>query len=109
MTEQALIQILASLAIPDTLTNRNQLHVLIGAFEKFVERNARYQDVWRESGWKGSLFDMRKKLTRIWRVFWRGEPTAQIDLECDDAYDLINFTVFFIRNVKDDNQWGQWG
>lgn len=86
-----------------------QLRVLLEALRKFGERNERYKDVWKESGWKGSLFDMRKKLTRLWRVFWRDQPIQTIDLECDDAYDLINFTAFFIRNVKDDNQWGQWG
>ena len=93
----------------DNQTNLEQLQVMTAALRKFGERNQRYKDVWKESGWKGSLFDMRKKLTRIWRVFWRGEPTEQIDWECDDAYDLINFTAFFIRNVRDNNQWGQWG
>lgn len=109
MTGADLDVILDQLRVEKTTTNVHQLNVLLGAFEKFVQRNERYKDVWRESGWKGSLFDMRKKLTRIWRVFWRSEPEQQIDLECDDAYDLINFTAFFIRNVKDDNQWGQWG
>jgi hypothetical protein len=85
-----------------------QLAVLLEAFAVFVERNKRYRDVWKKSGWKGSLFDIRKKVTRMWSVFWHGHPDEKAK-ECDDAIDSINFAAFFVRNVRDNNELGDWG
>jgi hypothetical protein len=52
---------------------------------------------------------MRKKMDRIWSQFSQyrsDEDVSQEDL--DSALDLLNFTVFFIRQVRADERNGSW-
>jgi hypothetical protein len=98
---------LASLGYPEDDAHVEQFRVLMEAFDVFMERNARYRDVWKGSGYRGSLFDLRKKITRMWSVFWQGHPDEKAK-ECDDALDVINYAAFFVRNVRDGNEYGNW-
>lgn len=84
-----------------------QAEVMLGALRIFAERNARYKDGWATAGWRGVLFDLRKKTERLWRQFWHGQLTIA---SVDDAYDLINFAAFFIRaQASGLSEWGTWG
>lgn len=86
-----------------------QLAVFYEAYALYRERNLQHQDVWKESGWMGMMVDMRKKMDRLWKqyTYYRSdEMVAQEDL--DSAFDLLNFTVFFIRQVRDDDRNGSW-
>lgn len=88
-------------------TTVEQMSIMRRALELFDERNnseAGYEDLWKSYGWGDSLLHMRSKLSRVERRF-REQAGAQQDL--DDAYDLINYTVFFIRNVLAGNQDGE--
>lgn len=58
-----------------------------------MERNAHHRGSWEREGWKGTLFNVRRKLERVWDRFWKSNE-AQSDL--DDAYDLINYTALMI-------------
>lgn len=77
-------------------TDRSQLQVLGEAFEKFQERNAKYKDLWKEGGVSDSVHHIHHKATRV-RVIGSTDPGAAID----DAIDLLNYTVFFVRNTRD--------
>lgn len=77
--------------------------VLNEALNIFIERNGKRQDGWKEAGWKGNLVEMRKKLDRLWAA-WDSPDKKDID----EALDLINAAVFYIRCVKEDNKNGNW-
>lgn len=97
-------------------TNREQMAVFLDAMTIFQERNARYGDLWKEYGWRGNLLHVQSKAARVRRVWWDGHRIQVPDLgtavdhlqsDLDDAYDLLNYTVFFIRNVEDGNELGR--
>jgi hypothetical protein len=48
---------------------------------------------------------MRHKMARLWKQFWQSETGSIEDL--DNAFDLIVYTTFFIRNVVDKNSRGK--
>ena len=73
------------------------------------------RDIFRQSGWRGALVDMHKKFDRVWGRFWgqdivHGASSSEDDLNklLDDAYDLLNYTGFFIQQVLDNNPDGEW-
>lgn len=90
---------------PVTETNVAQMRAYLEAFGIFVQRNSVYEDLWKSYGWMDSLTHVRSKAMRLVRKFWRDNPTEDETL-LDDAFDLINYTVFFIRNWRDRNKWG---
>ena len=62
---------------------------------------------WQAAGWRGQLFEMRKKLERVWWRSWKNGIRAP-----DSAWDLINYSGFYLRanawNEPGDG-WGRWG
>lgn len=98
---------LQALDIPVTESAAEQMRIMAQALLVFHERNQRYRDLWKGDGYRGSLFQMKGKLLRMWSIFWTGHPDPE-SLKCDDAVDLINYTCFFIRNVEAGNEHGQW-
>ena len=58
---------------------------------------------------------MHKKFDRVWAQFQNKDvvlpvpfSTNDMDKLLDDAYDLLNYTGFFIQQVEDNNPDGQW-
>jgi hypothetical protein len=84
---------LKAMGIEASETNLRQLAILVRAYYKFVERNAKYKDLWAEYGIDDSLLHIKSKAARIVRLVAEDGLGADID----DAIDLINYTVFFIR------------
>jgi hypothetical protein len=82
-------------------TDRAQGEVLIEALEIFLERNAKRADLWKQFGWQDSALHLRSKALRIALAL---EKDLDIDPEdvLDDAIDIINYAVFFVRNVRGD-------
>jgi len=79
---------------PDEIGYREQAEVFVEAFRIFVERSERHGDSWKQSGWRGALFDSRKKMDRLWQEFMvNDEPPRDLD----SALDLLNFVAFFVR------------
>lgn len=65
---------------------------------------------WKEAGWRGQLYEAQKKMRRVWACWWRSKPYAYMD----DAFDLLNYTGFFIRLARqykegEDDGWGTYG
>jgi hypothetical protein len=102
--EETIARVLQEIRADVTEENSAQMRVLLEAFDIYLERDKRYKGVWKGSGYLGSLFDLRKKITRAWQVFWVGEGDGNID----DGLDIINFAAFFVRNVRSGNRQGNW-
>jgi hypothetical protein len=93
--------------LPELHTDDPQMDVFMKAMLIYYERQEEHGDaVWQASGWKGMLVDMRKKLDRLWFKYWGEVPTNEVNL--DSAYDLLNYTAFFIRQVEANNPDGKW-
>lgn len=84
-------------------TNESQAMVLNRALDIFKERNETRRDAWMDAGSIGNLVEMRKKLDRLWAA-WEN-PTEK---DVDEALDLINAAVFWIRCSEMGNISGGW-
>lgn len=88
-------------------TTSDQLEVFMQAVCIFAERNRVYADGWKQYGCKGNLISVAGKTDRMMRVWFEvvdGNPIHKDDL--DDAFDLLNFATFFIRNYREGNMVG---
>lgn len=72
----------------------------------FVQREEKYQDGWRARGWLGNTCDILRKTTRIRSMFWDGDHDPEEVGNSDDVVDLMNYCVFFLRNVDEGNRTG---
>jgi len=79
-------------------TDAEQLSELIRCFELFRERNERYQDLWKQGGIEDSIHHIRSKSAR---VIWASThlSLAQQVEAIDDPQDLVNYSVFYMRNL----------
>jgi hypothetical protein len=85
-----------------------QMAVFVRCFQIYRDRQEQHGDpVWQASGWRGMLVDMRKKLDRLWYATWDADDET-VMLALDSAFDLINYTAFFIRQAEDANRDGSW-
>jgi hypothetical protein len=75
-----------------------QLTVFVDAWRIFRNRSARHGEGWKNSGWRGALFDMHKKMDRLWNEFMLSKSPPS---DYDSALDLMNFAAFFIRGRRD--------
>ena len=94
----------ADLEITDT--NREQMAVFLDCMNLFQERNSKYGDMWKEYVWRGNMLNVQSKAARVRKVWWDSKDPYGNNMDCDDAYDLINYAAFFIRNVGADNELG---
>lgn len=83
----------------NTDSELEQLNVLLEAFGLFQERNARYNDLWKEGGTPDSLHHMKSKHARTQASGATDTPEQQLE-RLDDPLDLINYTVFYILNLR---------
>jgi hypothetical protein len=58
---------------------------------------------WRDGGWRGLVYELRKKIDRLWYRSWLGR---QFD---KDMYDVINYAGFYIRLKCHGEPWGTKG
>lgn len=95
--------------------------ILSRAASIFAQRQEQYGDQWKQYGWRGCLYNARRKAERAWRTLWNAKPdmvevTAFQDREphlvpgtmpdTDDLYDLINYAAMAIMAVADNNRDG---
>jgi len=67
--------------------------VLFEAVALYEEREKKYKGLWKEGGVADSLRHITSKSARVHAI---GEGRTDLD----DALDLINYTVFLIRNFR---------
>jgi hypothetical protein len=102
---KATVHFLEALGIEPTSEALTQLNVLV---EALLIHNSRkiYGTVWQRYGWLSNLLSIARKADRLMQTFWFGPGSLDHKPSTDDAYDLINYAVFFIRNVEADNARG---
>lgn len=96
--------ILLDRGIEDTDDVRRQLLVMIEALRIYSEREEKYAGAWKEYGALNNLVRLSTKVKRLTNRYWKHHVEADPDPDLDDAYDAINYAVFFIRQAKE----GQW-
>ncbi len=112
---------------PEELSQSNdeQAQIFKEAMDIYRERNAKYGDAWRRSGWRGTLTDLRRKIERAWSFLWSAEPHDKVEItqmgssepeyadgdpvDVDDLFDIINYAAFSIRAVREGNRDGYGG
>jgi hypothetical protein len=93
-------------------TGRSDVHrqaqVLLRALVLYAERNERYHDNWRRSGWRGVVVRIRERSDRLWDAMWPGGiPYGPGPI--DDAIDMINFAAFLVRAIDGETtRDGEW-
>lgn len=76
-------------SVPSVQEHRDVLSEVVAVF---LERNGRYQDLWRTMPKEESVLSMVHKMRRIEALSVRG-------VDCrDDVLDLMNYCTFFIMN-----------
>lgn len=87
--------------------------VLRRALAIFEQRNEQHQDNWRREGWRGALFNLRRKAERAWDALWDLDPndldSQYLDQHLDDALDCINYAALIVRAIEEGNRDGTGG
>lgn len=92
--------LMAYIGVPNTPTNLNQLVVLLDAWAMFIRKNKRHHDLWKQFGWHDSALHIRSKAARVALVL-RSDLDVQPEDVLREIPDLINYSVFFLRNVRE--------
>jgi hypothetical protein len=85
-------------------------YILDEALAIYEERSKLYGDQWRKYGWRGCLYNARRKVERAWEHLWNREterPTVHDDV--DDLLDTINYCAMAIKSVREGNRDGKGG
>lgn len=77
-----------------------QMHVMAQALRTHESRSGSYKTAWKRLGALNNLARMSTKCERLLERHWYGNPPKDLDIDLDDAFDLINYCVFFIRQAE---------
>lgn len=95
----------AACGIEQNDENIEQLAVFLTALKLFDERNRTYRNIWETYGALSNLLRAATKVDREMEIWWHSSS-----LDClghkealDDAFDALNYIVFFIRCVRNGN------
>ena len=61
-------------------------------------------ETWKAGGWRGLLFEIRKKTERMWHRSW-----VHNRHDDDSPIDLINYAGMYLRLHNQGPSWGKWG
>lgn len=61
-------------------------------------------ETWKKGGWRGLLFELRKKTERMWHRSWTNDQ-----FDDDSPIDMINYAGFYYRFRCEGLPWGEWG
>lgn len=100
-----IVSFLECMGLDSSESGVEQMSVMVEALKLFQERNARYNDLWKRDGWLGNVFQMTHKASRIRRLFFDQLVGVETP-DPDDAFDLINYSIFFLRCLRDGNRTG---
>jgi hypothetical protein len=81
------------------------LEVFLPATALMCGRSSLRGEIWKQSGWRGALYESRKKMHRLWYSWWEGDGADD-----DSALDLLNYVGFSMRARKAGiPAWGEYG
>lgn len=79
----------------------------------FRERNAQHNDSWKREGWRGCLFNLRRKAERAWDHLWNFDrndlDSDYLQQHVDDLLDSVNYAALTVLAVEEGNRDGQGG
>lgn len=101
----------SKLVDPGCLLTEDQMRVV---FERclriFDERNKQHNDSWKREGWRGCLFNLRRKVERAWDYLWDYDLAEVPDPpDVDDLLDSINYAALAVLAVEEGNRDGKGG
>ena len=73
----------------------------------YIDRNEAHKDSWQTSGWFAMLAQVRSKTKRLISRFWTATDAEAMTLDIDDAFDNINYSAMFIRNLNKHDKLGE--
>lgn len=96
---------------------RRHKEIMERALAIMVERDPKYHDSWKNYGWRGAIFNMRRKAQRAWNLLFNHEVTHAPPVppseaiqgkmpELDDLYDIINYATMAVQCIEDGNRDG---
>jgi len=84
--------------------------ILNEAADIYERRDKQYGDQWKKYGWRGALYNARRKVERAWEQLWDHDPTVTLDDDpTDDLLDTINYCAMCIMEVRAGNRDGTGG
>lgn len=92
----------------DDTGQQDHVKILHECQRLYVDRSESYGQAWEQRGGIANLVKAATKIDRLWAMFVdsSGPPPALHKDALDDAYDGINYLVFFIRCVQGGNVTG---
>lgn len=100
---------LFSLGYPDPSPElKRQFHIFVEALGIYDEKDTLYGQAWKRLGALNNLSRMATKMERLLEMYWHKEIHRGArrggKLDLDDAFDLLNYTAFFVRQA-DKGEW----
>jgi len=80
--------------------DREHLEMMLEAFLLYKQKNAKYKNLWKVGGWWDSAHHIRHKGLRIGGLLEGFKEDHNPSERIEDALDLINYCLFFVRNVR---------
>lgn len=103
LTDGELTKVLLALNLTANRPFLDHFRVLIEAQRIYQDRYRLYEDIpIRRMGWRGCLVQSRTCVERLWALMTKGE------WKLNDAIDLINYTVHYVRQGQAENENGTW-
>lgn len=101
-TEPQYKKFLETAGVQPTEENIQHLEVFMEALKVYDSRSAVYGMLWQQYGALSNLLNMARKTDRLMEEWWHkdGAPPVMHKDALDDAVDLLNYTVFFMRNAR---------
>lgn len=96
-----------ALGLPRDGTEFEQAKVLAASLILFHERNNLTPDAWKAIGYLGNVLYLHGKADRLRANVWDNTTDGRgVEKPMDNAADLINYSVFFIRCALAGNERG---
>ena len=106
---EALANVFDQYGLDLTEENFEHFQVMMDVLKLYDERTIVYGQVWKNYGALNNLVRAATKIDRLMATWWHETmdiPPMHKD-SLDDAYDAINFLLFFMRCAKEMNITGQ--
>jgi hypothetical protein len=99
---------LEMLGFPPNEEMEEQFQVMLMALDVYEARSHSYGEVWKQYGALSNLLSVARKADRLMECWWHNpDGAAALSKDTlDDAYDLLNYAAFFIRNASAGNMNG---
>lgn len=106
--KEALEVALRTLGAEPTDELMEQFGTLVEALQIYEDRSQSYGQVWRQYGALSNLLSVARKADRLMECWWHNPDGAKALTKdaLDDAFDMINYATFFIRNEREGNLTG---